>query len=175
MLTLNLYLQDYDISNEWAGDWFEVSSVDEIKEAVRICANNGVEEILTADYEGPFSYRDLGGEGMLYFLESYFEEFEKIYEYLDNPIILDYFIGQYRIETIFDRLQSTNIDIIPKDRRYLSNNELIGYYFSEFLDLSDVPDIFKNYFDYEAYGRDIILGGFYTLLEDSHNLYLIFE
>ena len=67
---LRVYCQSYDISCSW-GSWFDVSCQDDIARVYRSATAHGVEEILTADYEGDLSYNALGGESMLYFLQSH--------------------------------------------------------------------------------------------------------
>ena len=66
---LRVYCQSYDFSCSW-GSWFDVSCQDDIARIYRSATAHGVEEILTADYEGDLSYNALGGESMLYFLHS---------------------------------------------------------------------------------------------------------
>lgn len=54
----------------------------------------------------------------------------------------------------------TLLETTPDDYLYFEawDDEDIGYYFAEELDyLADVPDNLRNYFDYEALGRDIRL------------------
>ena len=54
----------------------------------------------------------------------------------------------------------TLLETTPDDYLYFGANddEDIGYYFAEELDyLGDVSDRLRNYFDYEAFGRDIRL------------------
>lgn len=44
-----------------------------------------------------------------------------------------------------------------------SEEEAVGYYYAEEIGCLDIPENLKSYFDYEKYGRDIMLeGSFYT-------------
>lgn len=41
----------------------------------------------------------------------------------------------------------------------IEDDEALGYYFAEEVDCLEIPENIRNYFDYEAYGRDIRLSG----------------
>ena len=66
-------------------------------------------------------------------------------------------------------MQRANIEI-DKGESFASAEILTGYYFFDMLDVSGIPVEFIRYFDYEAYGRDILFE--YTYLEDSDSFYL---
>lgn len=55
-----------------------------------------------------------------------------------------------------------------------NTNEALGYEVAESTCmLDDVPDSIKNYFDYESFGRDLILGGDYFTIEYQGTTYAI--
>lgn len=173
MLTLNIYLQDYDISNEWVGQWFEISSVEDIQAAIKVCRDNGVEEILVADLEEyEFTYSQLGGEGMLYFLEKNIDILSEIYDNCSIKPLLEYYLENYKLGEVIDKINTTDITEIIKEEN-LTIEELVGYYYYDLLDTTDVPEPFKSYFDYDSYGRDLLLNGSSTILEDDNYIYLI--
>ena len=172
MLTLNIYLQDYNMENEWAGQWFEISSGEDIQAAIKVCRDNGVEEILVADLEEyEFTYSQLGGEGMLYFLEKNIDTLSEIYDNCSVKPLLEYYLENYKLDEIIEKI-STDVTEIEKNEN-LSIEELVGYYYYDSLDKTDVPEPFKSYFDFEAYGRDLLLNGSSTILEDDNYIYLI--
>ena len=166
---LRVYCQSYDFSCSW-GSWFDVSCQDDIARIYRSATAHGVEEILTADYEGDLSYNALGGESMLYFLQSHWEQLEYIFSFDYPDMVFEYLFDSYDIDRIFDMIEDFSYIEIDKGESFASVEVLTGYYFFDMLDVSGVPVDFIRYFDYEAYGRDILFE--YTYLEDNDSFYL---
>lgn len=172
-MTINLYLASFDTCHEWPGRWFEISSLEDLRDAVSVCNSFGVEEIEVCDFEGDFRFEDIGGNFMLNFLFYHFEVLEEIYETIEPRVVRDYFLQTYQIDEILSAYSNSSIDIIDRGESILSDAELVGYYFADIIDFHRIPGIFRDYFDYEAYGRDIIIGGTYEILESDSCLYLI--
>jgi len=172
-MTINLYLASFDTCHDWAGRWFEISSLENLKEAVSVCNSFEVEEIEVCDFEGDFRFEDIGGHFMLNFLSYHFETLEEIYETIESRVVRDYFLQSYQIEDVLSAYNSSSIDVIDRGESLFSDSELVGYYFAEIIDFKRIPSIFRDYFDYEAYGRDIIIGGSYEILESDSFIYLM--
>lgn len=58
-MTINLYLASFDTCHEWPGRWFEISSLEDLKEAILSCRIYGVEEIEVCDFEEDFRFEDI--------------------------------------------------------------------------------------------------------------------
>ena len=48
-----------------------------------------------------------------------------------------------------------------------TEEEAIGYYYAEEACCLDIPENLKNYFDYERYGRDIMIDGYFYTAESG--------
>lgn len=134
---LRVYCQSYDFSCSW-GSWFDVSCQDDIACIYHSATAHGVEEILTADYEGDLSYNALGGESMLYFLQSHWEQLEYIFSFDYPDMVFEYLFDSYNIDRIFDMIEDFSYIEINKGESYTSVEVLTGYYFFDMLDVSGI-------------------------------------
>ena len=168
-MDFKLYCQSYDISCSW-GSWFTISSQEDIKRIYDSARIRGVEEICTADYEGFLTYESLEGESMLYFLQSHWEQLEYIFSFDYPEEVFQYLFNSYDVDKIFDMIEDFDYIELEKGESHSSVELLAGYYFFDMLDTENIPKDFVTYFDYEAYGRDILFE--YAVEEGTDSFYL---
>lgn len=167
-MDISIYCQSYDISCSW-GSWYTISSFEDITAIYDSAKAHGVEEICTADYEGFLDYNSLGGESMLYFLYEHWTELEYIFSFEYPVEVFEFLFSNYDIQKIFDMIE--NFDYIEIEKEGFASVELLaGYYFFDVSYIQNIPEIFSRYFDYEAYGRDILFE--YDVYEGKDSFYL---
>lgn len=71
---------------------------------------------------------------------------------------------------IFDMIEDFDYIELEEGGGYSSVELLAGYYFMDIGEISNVLEIFMRYFDYEAYGRDILFE--YEVYEGQDSFYL---
>jgi len=167
-MDISIYCQSYDISCSW-GSWYSISSFEDLKAIYTSAKAHGVEEICTADYEGFLDYNSLGGESMLYFLYEHWTELEYIFSFEYPVEVFEFLFSSYDIQKIFDIIE--NFDYIEIEKEGFSSVELLaGFYFMDIGEVANVPEVFMRYFDYEAYGLDILFE--YEVYEGKDSFYL---
>lgn len=153
-MTLRAYITNLSKYNdgELVGQWVDFpcdeDDFEEILEEIGIDEYH--EEWFVTDY-------DCELDGLASELGEYpgFDELNRVAEALeawDDDGLAEAVVEIWGIDTL--------LETTPDDYMYFEawDDEDIGYYFAEELDyLSEVPDNLKNYFDYEAFGRDIRL------------------
>lgn len=168
-MEIKIYCQSYNISSPW-GSWFNISSQEDISNIYKSAKRYGVEEICTADSEFFLDYDSLGGESMLYFLQSHWEQLEYIFSFEYPEAVFEFLFNNYDIQKIFDMIENFEFTELDKGENNSSVEVLAGYYFFDFLDTKNIPKEFITYFDYEAYGRDILFE--YEVYERKDSFYL---
>ncbi len=167
-MEIKIYCQSYDISSPW-GSWYTISSQEDIANIYKSAKRYGVEEICTADSEFFLDYDSLGGESMLYFLQSHWEQLEYIFSFEYPEAVFEFLFNNYDVQKIFDMIE--NFDYIEIEKEGFSSVELLtGFYFMDIFEVANVPEVFMRYFDYEAYGRDILFE--YEVYESKDSFYL---
>ena len=167
-MDISIYCQSYDISSSW-GAWYTISSFEDLQKIFKSAKAHGVEEICTADYEGYLDYNSLGGESMLYFLYSHWTELECIFSFEYPVEVFEFLFSSYDVQKIFDMIE--DFDYIEIEKEGFSSVELLaGLYFMDIGEVANVPEVFMRYFDYEAYGRDILFE--YEVYEGKDSFYL---
>lgn len=153
-MTLRAYITNLGKYNEGelVGQWVEFPcDEDDFEEVLKeIGIDEHYEEWFIADY-------DCELDGLASELGEYasFDELNSVAEALeawDDDGLAEAVVEIWGIDTL--------LETEPDDYMYFKawDDEDIGYYFAEELDyLSEVPDNLRNYFDYEAFGRDIRL------------------
>lgn len=153
-MTLRAYITNLGKYNEGelVGQWVDFpcdeDDFEEILEKIGIDEN--YEEWFVTDY-------DCELDGLASELEEYpgFDELNRVAEALeawDDDGLAEAVVDIWGID---DLLETT-----PDDYLYFKawDDEDIGYYFAEeFGYLDEVPEHLRNYFDYEAFGRDVRL------------------
>jgi len=74
------------------------------------------------------------------------------------------------VDKIFDMIEDFEYIELEKGESHSSVELLAGYYFFDMLDTENIPKDFITYFDYEAYGRDILFE--YEVYEGKDSFYL---
>ena len=124
---------------------------------VRIGVNEEYEEFFITDYETSFhGLRDVLGEyesiDMLNELAEMLDELSEEDEDKLNAIM-----ECRNFKNIFDIVEQIqnldNFDLLPD----VDDDTALGYYYVDELGCFEIPDNIRNYFDYEAFGRDIRL------------------
>ena len=158
---LNIFLTNLGKYNEGelVGEWVELPISEEELDAVkeRIGINERYEEMFISDYETDVDGLTVGEYDSI---EELNELAEAIEDDPEKAAALLYF-GYTTAEEIRENLD--NVSYITTPTGAESEEEAIGYYYAEECGCIDIPENLKSYFDYESYGRDIMLeGSFYT-------------
>lgn len=154
-MTLRAFITNLGKYNEGelVGQWVDFPcSEDEFEDILQEIGIDGeqYEEWFVTDYECDLSEvaQELGEYVS-------FDELNAVAEALevwDDDGVAEAVIGIWGVDTL--------METTPDDYLYFEayNDEDIGYYYAEeFGILDEVPANLRNYFDYEAYGRDIRL------------------
>lgn len=142
------------------GDWYDLDNYDleELETAVNELTNNGRNDYFIAD-----SMSDYGVEvGEYESLESLYEKYEIIKDIIDEYDSSAADVIEAYTNTISDDLSN----ISSYEFYFYSNCYTMADVAFEALDqtgeLDEMPEHLRNYFDYDAYGRDMeIEGNFY--------------
>lgn len=165
---LNIYLTNLGKYNEGelVGEWVELPISEEELEAVkqRIGINERYEEWFITDYETDIHGLTVGEYDSISALNELAEAIEEDPEKAEALI----YWGYETAEEIRDNLDNVIYVTTPEGAE--SKEEAVGYYYAEECGCVNIPDNIKSYFDYERYGRDIMLDGqFYTT--ENGNIY----
>lgn len=161
---LNIYYTNLGLYNEGmlSGEWLSLPATDEEIQAVmdRTGYDERHEEYFITDYETDVNGLTVGEYESL-------EELNKLAELIeDDPEVVEalMYFGYTTAEEIAEHMD----DVIYIDA---DDNYDIGYYYAIECGCLDIPDNIQNYFDFEAYGRDITLdGNFYFANKGCYEL-----
>ena len=158
---MKIYLTNLGLYNEGilSGEWIELPALDEEIEAVKLRTgyDEEHEEYFITDYETDIDGLKIGEYDNIDELN---ELAELIEEDPDIVAALMYY-GYDTAEEIKEHWEDVIYCTTPSG--WESEESAIGYYYAEEVGCLEIPENLKNYFDYEAYGRDIMLeGSFYT-------------
>lgn len=169
---LNIFLTNLGKYNEGEliGEWVELPCDDfeEVLERIGISDEPDeygryYEEYFITDYETDVNGLKVGEYDNLDELNELAEAIEEDPERAEALI----YFGYDTPDEIRDHMDDMNY--ITKTA-WESEESAVGYYYAEELCCIDIPENLKNYFDYEAFGRDIMIeGSFYTA--DSGAIY----
>lgn len=158
---LKIYLTNLGKYNEGIlqGEWLSLPASDEEIEACkeRIGINEHYEEWFITDYE-----TDVNGLKVNEYddLDELNELAEAIEEDPEAAEALIYF-GYDSADEIRDKID--DVMYVCSTEGSESEEFAVGYHYAEECGSIDIPENLKCYFDYESYGRDIMLeGSFYT-------------
>lgn len=163
MSIISIYLINLGKYNEGylVGEWVNLPIEDDELNKVfqRICINERYEEWFITDYEVKLSgIGDAIGEySNLNVLNELAQKLDNLYEWEKEKLqaILESKSNSC-LTDILETIDSLdNWDLLSD----VKTNEDLGYYYTEECCCIDIPEALKNYFDYEAYGRDIDLDG----------------
>lgn len=155
---LNIFLTNLGKYNEGAlvGEWVSLPASDEELEAVknRIGINEQYEEWFITDYETDIHGVSVGEYDDIEELNELAEAIEENPEQVEALLYFGYDITAENIE---------NVSYITTAEGLDSENYAVGYYYAIECGCLEIPSNIEPYFDFEAYGRDIMLEGqFYT-------------
>jgi len=152
-MEINIYIANLGKYNEGelVGDWFTLP-VDMGLVAEKIGLNHEYEEFAIHDYEAPFPIHEYENISKLN------EIAEKIQEINDAMILKEL---KSLAEWIFSGDIRELVDKVDDFTYYdcSSERELGEYFITETGLISEIPTNLQSYFDYESYGRDLVLGG----------------
>ena len=168
MAEIKIYLTNLGKYNEGflIGEWVELPVSDEELTAVfeRIGISDKpdaygryYEEYFITDYETDIEGLKIGEYENISRLNEIAEQLEDVDE--------EQFAAAYNyacnLEEALDILDDVMYVTTPD--RWESEEEAVGYYYAKECGCLNIPEEIENYFDFEAYGRDIMLNGsFYT-------------
>ena len=141
------------------GRWIELpideDDLEKVLESIGI-DNEEYEEIFIADYDVPFNSKDLGEYTPLETLNEIAERYEDFSEY--EKEIFNEISSDFKLDEAFD---------IVKDGDYMiySDCDDMGDVAMQYVEetglLDNVPSDLVDYFDYQSYGRDMEINGYY--------------
>lgn len=159
---LKIYLTNLGLYNEGilSGEWLTLPATEEEIQGVynRTGYDEEHEEYFITDYESDVNGLEIGEYDNI-------DDLNELAELIDDEdpekIEALIYFGYDTPDEIRDHLDDISYITTPSGAE--SEEEAIGYYYAEECGGLDIPDNIKSYFDYEAYGRDIMLEGqFYT-------------
>lgn len=171
-LTLKVFIEDLAEVNKgnMVGRWYDLTDAKELQAAVDFIES--VEEYYISDYESEIfdvweheTADELRELAKVYgFVKESVKEFgvEAVKEFVSWIDIQD--AESYVIAT--EHLVRVEPDV--RDYEYA----LGAYAYDEYVVDGDVSDLFKNYFDYEKYGRDLILSGDFVYLGMHDDMFI---
>ena len=142
----------------WLDLPFTDEEMDQVLEAIGI-DDEVYEEYFISDYETDIIGLEINEYTNLYRLNDLIAEYEALHEHDQKKIqaCMEYF--GYDLEEALERLDNFAL------YEGVETLEDLGHYWTEVMDLFKGSEFFEQYFDFEAYGRDIDInstGGFST-------------
>ena len=160
---------------ELIGKWLDLPCENIEKELASIGVSdepdeNGIyyEEYFITDYENDYGYK-VGEYDSLDDLNEIAEELENLDEY-DKEVVNAFIENGSDVEEALDGLRDGNYMVFSNCN---DMTDVVYQYIEETGLLNDVPETLRNYFDYEAYGRDMSFEGTF-IFTDSGNCIELF-
>ena len=155
---------------ELVGKWLDLPCEDMVKELVSIGVSdepdengNYYEEYFITDYENDYDYK-VGEYDSLDDLNEIAEELENLDDY-DREVVKAFIENGSDIEEALDGLRDGDYMVFSN----CSDMADVAYqYIEETGLLNDIPEGLRNYFDYEAYGRDMSFEGTFIFTENGN-------
>ena len=155
---------------ELVGKWLDLPCEDMVKELVSIGVSdepdengNYYEEYFITDYENDYDYK-VGEYDSLDDLNEIAEELENLDDY-DREVVKAFIENGSDIEEALDGLRDGDYMVFSN----CSDMTDVAYqYIEETGLLNDIPEGLRNYFDYEAYGRDMSFEGTFIFTENGN-------
>ena len=158
---IKIFLTNLGLYNEGilSGEWLELPTTDEKIEALKLRTgyDEEHEEYFITDYETDVDGLKIGEYDNI-------EELNELAELIEEDPEIVAALMYYGYDTAEEIKEHwDNVTYCTTPSGFESDESAIGYYYAEELACLDIPENLKNYFDYESYGRDIMLeGNFYT-------------
>lgn len=155
---------------ELIGKWLDLPCEDTEEELASIGVSdepdekgNYYEEYFITDYENDYGYK-VGEYDSLDDLNEIAEELENLDEY-DKEIVNAFIENGSNVEEALERFRDGDYMLFSN----CSDMTDVAYQYIEETGLLDgVPEILKNYFDYEAYGRDMSYEGTFIFTDNGN-------
>lgn len=142
-------------------EWLDLPATEEkIQETLnKIGINERYEEYMIADSE----YIKAGEYESITSINERAKEILRLEEEFDISIELIEEIQQdYKTEDVDELIDTINDAIVIETDEFLNKEATVGYYYFDLMGLeSQLPEHLSNYFNYEAYGRDILIDSSY--------------
>ena len=165
MASISIFLTNLGKYNEGhlIGEWLALPASDEEISAVleRIGINEQYEEYFITDYESEVSGLTVGEYDNI-------EELNELAEVLeDNAETAEALIywGYDSAEEISAHLDDVCYICTPEG--FESDEYAIGWHCAKEMECLEIPENIESYFDFESYGRDIMLDGQFYTAEDG--------
>ena len=164
MANISIYLTNLGKYNEGelVGEWVKLPVSDEDLKAVfeRIGINEHYEEFFITDYDSDIDGFKCGEYDSIEDLNEIAEAFEDAEP--DQIAAALYFSSSLEeaVEILEDVCYITSCG-------WDTEEEAIGYYYAKECGCLDIPENLESYFNYEAYGRDIMLEGQFYCTESG--------
>lgn len=162
----NIFVTNLSMYNDGClfGVWVSLPQDNEtLSSIVNYINRNGNDELFITDFEGTFHVDE-------------FDDIDELNERAQELEDMDEcelkavraYLSQVS-DDIDDAIEhAQDVTILPDDGYNVNYN--IGYYFAIECGCLDIPDNIVDYFDFEAYGRDICFD--YSVATDNENIYL---
>ena len=155
---------------ELIGKWLDLPCEDIESELASIGVSdepdengNYYEEYFITDFENDYNYK-VGEYDSLDNLNEIAEELENLDEY-DREVVNAFIENGFDIEEALDGLRDGDYMVFSN----CSDMTDVAYqYIEETGLLNDVPETLRNYFDYEAYGRDMSFEGTFIFTDNGN-------
>ena len=167
--TMSICVQNLGKYNEGelVFEWLDLPATEEkIQETLsKIGINEQYEEYMIADSE----YIKAGEYESIDSVNERAEDILRLKEEIDISLELIEEIQQdYKTEDVDELIDTINDAIVIETDASLSNEATVGYYYFDLMGIeNELPSNFVNYFDYEKYGRDILIESSYYS-DDNH-------
>lgn len=160
-MSIAIYLTNLHKYNEGelVGKWVELPiSEDDIQEELDEVLGDDEEYFIT-DWEAPKGF-DIGEYSNIYILNKEAEEYDYILEkkFFGNEDALELALSEY--DNNISRYESADVYIFNGDMSDVAEEYISTY------PTQDIPDIFFDYFDYEAYGKYLEESGNFVIGDD---------
>lgn len=159
-----IYLTDLHAYNNGAliGDWVNIEEFDRQKhnfgEICRRCGIKDGHEFFISDYESSFDIDEYSDSDTLYRLADVINSCDDDY----IQAVCDYTCD---LEEQIQHCEDEDLDFFPSDDP--GYEDLAHTVLDEMGEL-DPTDWKSSYFNYEAYGRDLVLGGDFTIVSKGY-------
>ena len=162
---LKIYYTNLGLYNEGilSGEWVELPATEEEIKAVmeRTGYDETHEEYFITDFETDIHGLNVGEYDDI-------DELNELAELIDDEpekVEALLYFGYDTPDEIRENLD--NLCYVTTPEGLESDEEAVGYYYAEEVGCLNIPENIKCYFDYESYGRDIMLEGQFYTAEDG--------
>ena len=162
---MRIYLTNLGLYNEGilSGEWLELPATDEEIEALkeRTGYDEMHEEYFITDYE-----TDINGLKIDEFEDiEYLNKLAELIEEEPEKVEALLYFGYDDPEKIEKHLDDVMYVTTPEG--FESEEFAIGWYYAKELECLNIPEEIESYFDFEAYGRDVMMSGSFYTAEDG--------